>query len=46
MLIMLTGPLPSVSPGIDRYEIVLSSVANSDTPTRIGFMLPEPTKYS
>ncbi len=34
------------SPGIDRYEIVLNSVANSEMPMSTVFIPPEPTKYS
>ena len=46
MLVIKPGPLPSASPGIDRYEIVLNSVANIETPISTGWICPLPMKYS
>ena len=40
----IIGPFRIISPGQERYEIVLSMVANSERPTAIGRMLRPPSR--
>ena len=40
------GPCLMISPGPDRYEIVLINVANNEIPIRNGLIARPPVKYS